>query len=153
MTRYVYVGLIKNLRPNDIFVFGSNPEGRHGAGAAKLAYEKYGAKRGQGSGLQGQSYGLITKNLKAGYHDKKTNITYEKAGPKSVTEIQIIDNIKELYKFAKNNPNLNFLIAYTATGNNLNGYTNNEMASMFNKAGDIPLNIIFEEKFYLKVIN
>ncbi|MCK5787456.1 MAG: hypothetical protein KAH32_00450 [Chlamydiia bacterium] len=48
---------------NTIFVFGSNPEGRHGAGAAKAAKEKFGAINGQGLGLQGNAYALPTKNI------------------------------------------------------------------------------------------
>ncbi|MCB0369444.1 MAG: AAA family ATPase, partial [Bdellovibrionales bacterium] len=40
---------------NTVFVFGSNPEGRHGAGAAKVAVQKFGAKYGQGEGLQGNA--------------------------------------------------------------------------------------------------
>jgi hypothetical protein len=36
---------------NTIFVFGSNPEGRHGSGAAKVAKDKFGAVYGQGEGL------------------------------------------------------------------------------------------------------
>jgi hypothetical protein len=47
-----------------IFVFGSNPEGRHGAGSAKTAREKFGAIRGQGEGLQGNSYAIPTKDLR-----------------------------------------------------------------------------------------
>lgn len=34
--------------PDTIFVFGSNPEGRHGAGSAKVARELFGAVYGQG---------------------------------------------------------------------------------------------------------
>lgn len=48
-----------------IFVFGSNPEGRHGAGAAKIAVDKFGAKYGQGEGLQGNAYALPTKDLRS----------------------------------------------------------------------------------------
>ena len=59
-----YKGLIEKLEPNQIFVFGSNTEGRHGAGTARLCLNKYGAKWGQASGLQGQSYGLITTDLR-----------------------------------------------------------------------------------------
>ena len=44
---------ITELKSNEVFVFGSNLAGIHGAGAAKLAYEKFGANRGQGFGLQG----------------------------------------------------------------------------------------------------
>lgn len=59
----VYTG---NVRPDadTIFVFGSNPEGRHGAGAAKVAVKMFGAKYGQGEGLQGNSYALPTKELR-----------------------------------------------------------------------------------------
>ena len=57
---------ITQLEPNYVFVFGSNPEGRHGAGAAKAAL-KFGAKYGIGRGLQGQTYALVTKNLKEGF--------------------------------------------------------------------------------------
>ena len=43
-----------------IFVFGSNLEGIHGAGAALFAREKHGAILGKGEGLQGNSYALPT---------------------------------------------------------------------------------------------
>ena len=49
---------------NTVFVFGSNPEGRHGAGAAKVAKTKFGAKNGQGEGLQGNAYALPTKRIR-----------------------------------------------------------------------------------------
>lgn len=51
---------ITTLQPNEIFVFGSNLSGMHGGGAARLAYQKFGAIWGQGVGLQGQSYGIPT---------------------------------------------------------------------------------------------
>ena len=44
---------ITELKENEIFVFGSNLEGMHGGGAARIAYEKFGAIWGQGVGLQG----------------------------------------------------------------------------------------------------
>ena len=48
------------LGKNEIFVFGSNLAGAHGGGAARAAYERFGAIWGQGEGLQGQSYGIPT---------------------------------------------------------------------------------------------
>ena len=51
---------ITELQPNEIFVFGSNLAGMHGAGAAHVACKKFGAKMGQGVGLQGQSYAIPT---------------------------------------------------------------------------------------------
>ena len=55
------------LKDNEIFVFGSNPEGRHGAGTAKIAKEKFGAVYGVGRGLTGQCWALPTKNLKPNF--------------------------------------------------------------------------------------
>ena len=45
-----------------IFVFGSNTAGRHGLGAAKVALSRFGALYGQGYGLQGNSFGIPTKD-------------------------------------------------------------------------------------------
>ena len=147
MKRKTYTGLINYLKDNEIFVFGSNPEGRHGGGTAKIALYKYGAVNGQGHGLQGQSYGLVTKNLRKGFYDPVTKITHDKNGLKSITKEQIIDNIKKLYKLARKMKNKDFLIAFTAEGKNLNGYSSKEMAEMFHSAKPIPKNIIFEDKF------
>ena len=41
---------IVTLQPHEIFVFGSNLAGQHGGGAARLAYQKFGAVWGQGVG-------------------------------------------------------------------------------------------------------
>lgn len=46
-----------------VFVFGSNPGGVHGAGNALVAANYFGAKYGQGEGLQGSAYALPTKRL------------------------------------------------------------------------------------------
>lgn len=51
---------ITSLGPDDIFVFGSNLQGIHAGGAARVAYEKFGAVMGQGVGPQGQSYAIPT---------------------------------------------------------------------------------------------
>ena len=51
---------ITKLGEDEIFVFGSNLAGQHGGGAARGAYEKFGAVWGQGVGLQGQSYAIPT---------------------------------------------------------------------------------------------
>jgi len=51
---------ITKLGEDEIFVFGSNLEGLHLGGAARTALEKFGAKMGQGVGLQGQSYAIPT---------------------------------------------------------------------------------------------
>ncbi len=51
---------ITSLEEDDIFVFGSNLAGMHAGGAARVAYERFGAIWGQGVGIQGQSYAIPT---------------------------------------------------------------------------------------------
>ena len=51
---------ITSLRADEVFVFGSNLAGMHGGGAARIAYERFGAVWGCGVGLQGQSYAIPT---------------------------------------------------------------------------------------------
>ncbi len=123
---------------NTIFVFGSNPEGRHGAGAAKIAREQFGAIYGQGEGLQGSAYALPTKDLRV----------TENRGLRSISESQIIENIKKLYETARQNPDKQFKVAYRNTDRaSLNGYTGLEMIDMFLKAGSIPTNIVFSKEW------
>ena len=129
-----------NITPdaNTIFVFGSNPEGRYGAGAAKIAREQFGAIYGQGEGLQGNAYALPTKDLRV----KKSNSL------RSIPPEQIIESIKKLYETARQNPNKQFKIAYRNTDKaSLNGYTGLEMIDMFLKAGSIPSNIVFSKEW------
>lgn len=136
--RKTYSGKITELQPNQIFVFGSN-EGSskggaptHGAGSAKLAKDKFGAIQGQSRGIQGQSYAIVTKK----YYDVK----------KSSTPEEIIKEIRGLYDYANKNTNKEFLVS-DYSESNLNGYTGQEMADMFVKAGPIPSNIVFNENF------
>ena len=136
--RKTYSGKVTSLKPNQIFVFGSNIGSSkggtptHGAGSAKLAKDKFGAIQGQSRGLQGQSYAIVTKK----YYDVE----------KSSTLQEIIQEIKGLYEFAKQNPDKEFLVS-DYSESNLNGYTGQQMADMFNSAGTIPSNIVFNENF------
>ncbi len=122
--------------PRTIFVFGSNPEGRHGAGAAKVARDRFGAIYGQGEGLQGNSYALPTKDLRI-------------PGERSISPDDIVENIKRLYACAREHPDLDFKIAYRNTyTKSLNGYTGIEMIAMFIYAGPIPDNIYVSSEWY-----
>lgn len=127
-----YSGLITPDK-DTIFVFGSNPEGRHGAGSAKVARNKFGAKQGQGSGLMGNSYGLVTKDLRI-------------PGTRSVSVDDIEKNIAELYEVAKSMPEKKFKIAYRngRDEKTLNGYSGLEMVKMF-LSHPIPNNIYFSD--------
>lgn len=51
---------ISRLKEDEIFVFESNLAGQHMGGAARVAFERFGAVWGQGVGLQGQSYAIPT---------------------------------------------------------------------------------------------
>lgn len=124
-----------------------NPEFRNGFGAAKAA-RQFGAKPyGSGRGIVGNTYGLITKNLKAGYVEKATGIVYEKEGERSVSPEMISANIDELYECARNNPEKTFFIAYKNETRNLNGYTSKDMWNLFTDGKDVPPNIRFHESF------
>lgn len=77
---------ITSLKPNEIFVFGSNLAGMHGGGAARMARLHFGAILGNGDGPQGQSYAIPTmqggvKTIRP-YVDKF--IDYAKAHPEQI---------------------------------------------------------------------
>lgn len=49
---------ITSLKKNEVFVFGTDPEGEHNSAAAKYAVEHFGASIGKGEGHVGQSYAI-----------------------------------------------------------------------------------------------
>lgn len=51
---------LKELKDNEIFVFGSNVYGSHYSGAAKDAKELFGAEMGVGIGMTGKCYAIPT---------------------------------------------------------------------------------------------
>jgi len=51
---------ITKLKKNEIFVFGSNAQGNHAGGAAKMAHEKFGAEMGIARGMTGKCYAIDT---------------------------------------------------------------------------------------------
>lgn len=129
-----------NIVPADdvVFVFGSNPEGRHGAGAAKIARAQFGAVYKQGEGLQGNSYAIPTKDLR---------VTYNK-GFRSISASRIKESIRRMYDCARNHPDKRFMVAYRNTYTaSLNGYTGIEMIRMFLDAGPIPENVWFSKEW------
>lgn len=114
----------------EIFVFGSNTAGRHGKGAALEAYEKWGAKRGQGSGRQGNSYAIPTKTQGA---DKVL-----KTLPLPVIEL----HVQAFLLYAATHKNLIFKL--TAIGCGLAGYKPEQIGPMFKGA---PSNVMLPEEF------
>lgn len=102
--------VIYSLAPNEIFVFGSNALGMHHAGAARVAYNEFGAEWGNGEGLQGQSYSIPTME---GEHNTKLAIM-------------------RFTQYAREHPELKFLV--TPVGCGIAGYTPEEIAPMFKDA-------------------
>jgi len=97
---------------DEVFVFGSNLAGIHGAGAAKQAL-KYGARMGHGIGLQGRTYAIPTKDS-----DIKT-MSIDKITP-------YIDRFK---KITLEHPQVKFFV--TAIGTGLAGYKDKDIAPLF----------------------
>jgi len=137
-----YTGLITNLTDNQVFVFGSNPIGVNGnlakgtGGAALVATQNGWVNQGEEMDNKlsesGKAWGLVTVSAPG----KK----------RSKTPAEIEQGIQKLYNHALENPNTEFLVAYTGTGTNLNGYSNQELADMFSKF-PIPDNMVFEKEF------
>lgn len=112
----------------DIFVFGSNTEGKHYGGAAAAAVKYYGAIMGQAYGLQGNSYAIVTMQL---------------GGPvKTLTAIR--HQIINLLHFINKHPELTFWM--TKIGCGIAGFTVEEMATVFNNF-NIPKNLILPKEF------
>ncbi len=122
---------ITKLESNEIFVFGSNLAGRHGAGAALLALKKFGAISGQGYGLMGQSYGIATKD--------------ERIQTLSLDRIQV--QVNKFLRFAENNSEKTFLV--TQIGCGLAGYSPKDIAPLFKGFSS---NVILPESFS-KILN
>lgn len=124
---------IKNLEDDEIFVFGSNIAGIHGAGAAKTAFYRFGAKYGKGDGIQGRSYAIPTKDR---------NI-------KTLRISMIKPFVDSFLMFALHTPNKVFLV--TEVGCGLAGYTPNAIAPLFENARNI--NNIYLPKSFWDIIN
>jgi len=119
-TSKTITGMINKLGPNEVFVFGSNLGGRHGAGAARLACE-WGAVWGNPVGLQGQTYAIPT-----------VDANVRKTLP--LTEIQ--PYATEFINFARSHPELMFLL--TDVGCGLAGLHAEDVAPLFSAALEVP---------------
>lgn len=104
------------MKDNEVFVFGSNAAGRHGAGAAKFAAQHCGAIYGQGEGLQGQSYAIPTKN----------------SSIRSLFLTEIAEHVEKFIGFAYKNQHLQFIVSRIGCG--LAGFTDEEIAPLFKNA-------------------
>ena len=114
---------ISELRPDEVFVFGSNLAGMHGGGAAWVAFRKFGAVMGQGVGLQGQSYAIPT--MQGGVET-------------------IAPYVDDFIAFAKEHPERFFYV--TRIGCGIAGFRDSQIAPLFADAVDVP-NICLPDTF------
>lgn len=115
--------MITELRPDEVFVFGSNLEGLHGGGAARVAFKNFGAVMGCGVGLRGQSYAIPT--MQGGVDT-------------------IAPYVDEFIAFAKDHPELFFYV--TRIGCGIAGFRDREIAPLFMDAISIE-NVTLPESF------
>lgn len=122
------------MTKTEIFVFGSNLAGIHGAGSALEAKKKWGAIQGQGIGRQGQSYAIPTKDS----HLKVLQLS------------AIRYYVNEFLIYAKNHPDNTFQVV--AIGCGLAGYKPHQIAPYFRDAMYME-NVILPSLFYDYLIN
>lgn len=114
---------ITDLKADEIFVFGSNLAGMHGAGAAYVAFQKFGAVMGCGVGLRGQSYAIPT--MQGGVETIKPYVD-------------------EFITFAKSRLDLFFYV--TRIGCGIAGFRDKDIAPLFKEAAGVE-NICLPKSF------
>lgn len=99
---------ITELEENEVFVFGSNLAGFHGGGAARVAYERFGAEWGVGVGPTGQCYAIPTMQ----------------GGVETIRPY-----VDEFIQYAAQHPEKIFLV--TRIGCGIAGFTDEQIAPLF----------------------
>lgn len=102
-----------------VFVFGSNTRGLHGAAAARVAADRFGAVLGVGEGRTGDAYAIPTKD--------------DQLRPRTLEAIEA--SVKTFLRYAAEHPEQRFFV--TAVGTGLAGFKAHQIAPMFKHA---PLN-------------
>lgn len=112
--------MITELKENEVLVFGSNLRGEHLGGAARQAFEEFGATWDIGEGLSGQSYAFPTldENMQR-FGDGKLHCI-----------------LHAFYRCVRAHPELTFLL--TKVGCGIAGYDELIMKKLFN---DAPRNV------------
>ena len=115
--------MITHLAGNEIFVFGSNLAGCHSGGAARLAYNRFGAVWGQGVGFQGRCYAIPTMH----------------GGVEAIEPY-----VDHFIEFALSHREFTFLV--TKIGCGIAGFTEYEIAPLFTRVIDLE-NVILPREF------
>jgi hypothetical protein len=118
--------MVLELGPGEVFVFGSNLAGFHGAGAALMARQHFGAQPGVGAGPTGRCYAIPTR-------DKAIRTL-------SLDAIQ--PHVNTFLRYALEHPGNLFLV--TPVGCGLARHRVSDMAPMFKAA---PSNVVLPASF------
>lgn len=119
---------ITSLGPDEVFVFGSNLQGNHAGGAARTAVRFFGAKMGQGVGMQGQSYAIPT--MQGGVDSIKPYV-------------------EDFINLAREWDQTTFYV--TRIGCGIAGFTDKEIAPLFDKTLDL-YNVRLPESFVKEIL-
>lgn len=114
---------VERLSNCEIIVFGSDLEGNHTGGVAKLAHERFGAEWGVGDGPTGRCYAIPTM--------------FE-------SRDEIWPYVEKFIEYAKAHPMNRFLLTRVGCGNA--GFRDEDIAILFEEIQDIP-NITYPRKW------
>lgn len=115
---------VTSLKPGQVFCFGSNLSGAHGGGAARMAYEKFGAEWGVGVGPTGDCYAIPTMQ-----------------GPVKT----IRSYVDQFIRYAGEHRDRTFLV--TRIGCGIAGFRDEEIAPLFAAARNLE-NVWLPESFW-----
>ena len=119
---------ITELAPDEVFVFGTDPDGNHKSSAAQLAVAEFGAKVGRGEGFYGHSYAIPVHKFKTGL---------------------MIEAVNRFLDFAMGNQQLRFHVLPVGCG--AAGMDPAFVSLMFRKAIDLP-NVWLSKQFINELI-
>ena len=118
-------GRITHLNENEVFVFGSNLGGMHGGGAARTAYENFGAVWGEGVGHFGKTYAIPT--MQGGVETIKPYVD-------------------QFIAYAAEHPELTFYV--TRIGCGIAGFRDEEIAPLFKDCKNMD-NVVLPRSFHV----
>lgn len=118
-------GRITHLNENEVFVFGSNLGGMHGGGAARIAYENFGAVWGEGVGHFGKTYAIPT--MQGGVETIKPYVD-------------------QFIAYAAEHTELTFYV--TRIGCGIAGFRDEEIAPLFKDCRDMD-NVVLPRSFHI----
>ena len=119
---------VNYLKPGEVFVFGSNMAGIHGAGAARKALE-FGAAPGRGFSHYGDTFAIPTKDR----------------GVRTLPLSDIDGFVSAFIDYAELKSDLTFLV--TEIGCGLDGYSPEDIAPMFKGAVELE-NVHLPQRFW-----